>query len=112
MGHHKFLKCQLPKESLWLHPMQVLKQEEKDTMVQCIALKMLTDFTLMYNACVGVLLKRDAEGTRGRGSSPPSTPAAPKTDSPAQSLLFRCHITPQQESALKSSTLRSANSRY
>ncbi|CAL8470976.1 g10518 [Coccomyxa elongata] len=68
---------------------QVLKQEEKDMMVQCIALKMLTDFTLMYNACVGVLLKRDAEGTRGRGSSPPSTPAYPKTDSPAQSLLFR-----------------------
>ncbi|BDA45426.1 probable E3 ubiquitin-protein ligase HUWE1 [Coccomyxa sp. Obi] len=68
---------------------QVLKQEEKDMTVQCIALKMLTDFTLMYNACVGVLLKRDAEGTRGRGSSPPSTPAAPKADSPAQSLLFR-----------------------
>ena len=64
------------------------KQEEKDLMVQCIALKMLTEFTLMYNACVGVLLKRDAEGTRGRGSSPPSTPAAPKADSP-QSLLFR-----------------------
>jgi hypothetical protein len=64
------------------------KQEEKDLMVQCIALKMLTEFTLMYNACVGVLLKRDVEGTRGRGSSPPSTPAAPKADSP-QSLLFR-----------------------
>ena len=29
--------------------------------MQCVALKMLTDFTLMYNACVGVLLKRDMD---------------------------------------------------
>jgi hypothetical protein len=30
-------------------------------LVQCLALKMLTDFTLMYSSCVGVLLKRDGE---------------------------------------------------
>lgn len=68
--------------------LQGLKQEERDMVVQCIALKMLTDFTLMYNSCVGVLLKRDSDGTRGRGSSPPATPAA-KSDSPVQGLLFR-----------------------
>jgi hypothetical protein len=65
-----------------------LEPEEKDMLVQCIALKMLSDFTLMYNSCVGVLLKRDAEGPRGRGSSPPCTPAA-KADAQGSSTLFR-----------------------
>lgn len=29
--------------------------------VQCFALKLLSDFTLMYQNCVGVLLKRDSD---------------------------------------------------
>ena len=43
--------------------------------MQCMVLKMLTDFTLMYNACVGVILKRDAEGLGPKGGSPPVTPS-------------------------------------
>ena len=30
-------------------------------MVQCVVLKMLTDFCLMYGSCVGVLLRRDTD---------------------------------------------------
>ena len=61
---------------------------QKDMLVQCIALKMLTDFTLMYSACVGVLLRRDAElGSGVRGLSPKA--AVPRCDH-MQSGLFRC----------------------
>ena len=56
--------------------------------MQCMVLKMLTDFTLMYNACVGVILKRDAEGLGARGSSPPVTPSA-KAAGAVKSVLFR-----------------------
>ncbi|KAK9830284.1 hypothetical protein WJX72_010812 [[Myrmecia] bisecta] len=52
---------------------QVLNEKEREVLVQCIALKMLTDFTLMYSSCVGVLLKRDAE-LAGR-EAPHKTPA-------------------------------------
>ncbi|KAK9785185.1 hypothetical protein WJX73_010540, partial [Symbiochloris irregularis] len=48
------------------------------TLMQCVALKMLTDFTLMYGNCVGILLKRDAaessfrdSGTSSRGAATP-----------------------------------------
>ena len=56
--------------------------------MQCMVLKMLTDFTLMYNACVGVILKRDAEGLGARGGSPPVTPSA-KAGGAVKSILFR-----------------------
>ena len=68
--------------------LQALKPEDRDAMVQCMVLKMLTDFTLMYNACVGVILKRDAEGLGARGSSPPVTPSA-KAAGIVKSVLFR-----------------------
>ena len=59
--------------------------------MQCMALKMLTAFTLRYGACVGVLLRRDAEGG-SRGSSPPlRTPGARSADAPAGAgAFFRC----------------------
>lgn len=43
--------------------------------VQCFALRLLADFTLMYQNCVGVLLKRDTDlatkevGLEGRHNS-------------------------------------------
>ena len=40
------------------------------TIMQCVALKMLTDFNLMYNACVGVLLKRDGDPSRSSTATP------------------------------------------
>lgn len=70
-----------------------LSPEEKDELVQSMALKMLSEFTLMYSPCVGVLLKRDAEGPRGRGSSPPVTPVA-KAEAQGGNTLFRHAATP------------------
>ncbi|DBB00800.1 TPA: hypothetical protein ACH3X1_000730 [Trebouxia sp. C0004] len=40
---------------------QAMNPKRREVLVQCLALKMLTDFTLMYSSCVGVLLKRDGE---------------------------------------------------
>ena len=71
--------------------LQALQAEDKESAVQCMVLKMLTDFTLMYNACVGVILKRDAEGLGAKGGSPPVTPSVKsgKSVSWAKSVLFR-----------------------
>lgn len=41
--------------------MQAMNSKRREVLIQCLALKMLTDFTLMYSSCVGVLLKRDGE---------------------------------------------------
>ena len=71
---------------------QAIKAEDKEAAVQCMVLKMLTDFTLMYNACVGVILKRDAEGMGARGASPPVTPSFKSGTSGGRtmnSILFR-----------------------
>ena len=68
--------------------LQAPKAADRDATVQCMVLKMLTDFTLMYNACVGVILKRDAEGLGARGGSPPVTPSA-KAGGAVKSILFR-----------------------
>mgnify|MGYP006983477284 FL=1 len=38
-----------------------LSGEGKEVAVQCFALRLLADFTLMYQHCVGVLLKRDTD---------------------------------------------------
>lgn len=38
-----------------------MNPKRREVLIQCLALKMLTDFTLMYSSCVGVLLKRDGE---------------------------------------------------
>jgi hypothetical protein len=38
-----------------------LSAPQKEVAVQCFALKLLSDFTLMYQHCVGVLLKRDTD---------------------------------------------------
>lgn len=43
--------------------------------MQCIALKMLTDFTLMYTSAVGLVLRRDSEATNRGGSPRGKTPA-------------------------------------
>ncbi|KAL0033594.1 hypothetical protein WJX79_006288 [Trebouxia sp. C0005] len=40
---------------------QAMNPKRREVLVQCLTLKMLTDFTLMYSSCVGVLLKRDGE---------------------------------------------------
>jgi hypothetical protein len=50
---------------------QVVGASEKEAMVQCVVLKMLTDFSLMYGACVGVLLRRDTDAAaREAGKTP------------------------------------------
>ena len=72
---------------------QAVQVKDKESAVQCMVLKMLTDFTLMYNACVGVILKRDAEGLGAKGGSPPVTPSVKSGKSvhlAAKSILFRC----------------------
>ena len=74
--------------------LQALQGRDKESAVQCMVLKMLTDFTLMYNACVGVILKRDAEGLGLKGGSPPVTPSVKSGKSvswTAKSVLFRYH---------------------
>jgi hypothetical protein len=60
-------------------PLQGLRVEEQAVLVQCIALKMLTDFTLMYTSAVGLILRRDAE-TPARGGSPRGK--TPRKDAP------------------------------
>jgi len=60
-------------------PPQARTPEEHKQLVQCMVLKMLTDFTLLYGSCIGVLLKRDADlggWTSGPPAGPPSKPAA------------------------------------
>lgn len=42
-------------------PPQPLTAAQRDVAVQCFALRLLSDFTLMYQHCVGVLLKRDTD---------------------------------------------------
>ena len=50
-----------------------MNPKRREVLVQCLALKMLTDFTLMYSSCVGVLLKRDGEiATRESGLKTPA----------------------------------------
>lgn len=67
-------------------------------LVQCIALKMLTDFTLMYTSAVGLILRRDAEAPT-RGGSPRGK--TPRKDAPRQTgvllrylpfFLFFCSV--------------------
>ena len=50
--------CAPTKQCTWS---QAMNPKRREVLVQCLALKMLTDFTLMYSSCVGVLLKRDGE---------------------------------------------------
>ena len=38
-----------------------MNPKRREVLIQCLAMKMLTDFTLMYSSCVGVLLKRDGD---------------------------------------------------
>ena len=42
-------------------PLQAMNPKRREVLIQCLAMKMLTDFTLMYSSCVGVLLKRDGD---------------------------------------------------
>ena len=66
---------------------QGLSAEEQAVLVQCIALKMLTDFTLMYTSAVGLVLRRDADAAT-RGGSPRSK--TPRKDAPRQTgVLLR-----------------------
>ena len=58
---------------------QGLRAEEQSVLVQCIALKMLTDFTLMYTLAVGLVIRRDADAAI-RGCSPCSK--TPRKDTP------------------------------
>jgi hypothetical protein len=44
-----------------LSRLQPLTPGQKEVAVQCFALRLLSDFTLMYQHCVGVLLKRDTD---------------------------------------------------
>ncbi|KAL4856977.1 E3 ubiquitin-protein ligase UPL1 [Chlorella vulgaris] len=47
-------------QNLCLHVLP-LTPGQKEVAVQCFALRLLSDFTLMYQHCVGVLLKRDTD---------------------------------------------------
>ena len=48
-------------------------------LVQCICLKMLTDFTLMYTSAIGLVLRRDADYLAVKQSPRAKTPGkAPK----------------------------------
>ena len=59
-------------------------------LIQCIAHKMLTDFTLMYTATVGVILRRDAESSSSKGASPRArTPSARRDGGKQAGALFR-----------------------
>lgn len=67
--------------------LQAMNPKRHQVLVQCVALKMLTDFTLMYSSCVGVLLKRDGElAAREAGYKTPSKGLAPGPTG----TLFRC----------------------
>ena len=58
--------------------MQAMNPKRREVLIQVLCLKMLTDFTLMYGSCVGVLLKRDGEiaakesGLKTPGKASPS----------------------------------------
>ena len=66
--------------------LQPLNSKEREVLVQCIALKMLTDFTLMYTSCIGVISRRDAE-VATRGASPTARGVRPDGDKPAGALF-------------------------
>ncbi len=67
--------------------LQAMNPKRHRVLVQCVALKMLTDFTLMYSSCVGLLLKRDGElAARDAGISL-KTPS--KNSSAPTGTLFR-----------------------
>lgn len=51
-----------------------MSEREHEVLMQCIAMKMLTDFTLMYTSTVGVVLRRDAEPWHKAGSPRAKTP--------------------------------------
>lgn len=55
---------------------QGLSPEEQAVLVQCICLKMLTDFTLMYTSAVGLVLRRDLEGASAKLSPRLKTPSS------------------------------------
>ena len=55
--------------------MQGLGPEEQSVLVQCICLKMLTDFTLMYTSAIGLVLRRDAECASAKFSPRAKTPS-------------------------------------
>ena len=58
---------------------QGLGPEEQAVLVQCICLKMLTDFTLMYTSAIGLVLRRDADCLAVKQSPRAKTPGkAPK----------------------------------
>jgi len=76
--------------------------------VQCMALKMLTAFTLRYGACTGVLLRRDAEGG-SRGCSPtPRTPGARGGAEPpaGAGALIRCGRRARTRNSARSCSVR------
>lgn len=60
-GHMWIIKLVCDKTVIWFYQ----EAPDPETQLQCLVLRMLTDFTLMYTACVGVLLKRDAEAMSG-----------------------------------------------
>ena len=74
-------------EQVLCRAVQKMTPQRRSVLLQCIVLKMLTDCTLMYGACVGVLLKRDGElGAREAGLKTPT-----KASSTAHTgALFRC----------------------
>lgn len=68
--------CGVTQGVIWL---QGLRPEEQSVLIQCICLKMLTDFTLMYTSAIGLVLRRDAESMSAKFSPRAKTPGkAPK----------------------------------
>lgn len=65
--------------------MQAANRLEQSRVRQCIFFKMLTEFTLKYGNCIGVLLKADTSA-----SSPKDTAKTPaKAERPGGGTLFR-----------------------
>ena len=65
--------------------MQAANRLEQSRVRQCIIFKMLTEFTLKYGNCIGVLLKADASA-----SSPKDTAKTPmKAERSGGGALFR-----------------------
>lgn len=69
-----------PKNFLnWQSTWQGLGVEEQAVLIQCICLKMLTDFTLMYTAAIGLVLRQDSDFAVVKNSPRAKTPGkAPK----------------------------------
>ncbi len=67
--------------------LQATAKVQQGRVRQCMIFKMLTEFTLKYGNCIGVLLKADTTATASKDAS--RTPS--KLERPAGGAIFRSH---------------------